>query len=155
MEEKMKELSEKLIKLLEEKKIPEAKEIIFDLFPTEFAEVAEYLPLEQTVEIFKLIKDDEKIAELLSELNSELQANIMEALGKEKASDILEEMDTDDAADFLGEITPQESRELLDLMPKEEAEEIEELLKYEENTAGSIMNNEFVALLKILLPKKQ
>jgi len=33
-------------------------------------------------------------------------------------------------------------------MPKEEAEGIEELLKYEENTAGSIMTNEFVALLE-------
>jgi len=146
MEEKTKELSEKIIRLLEEKKIQEVKEIIFDLYPTEFAELTDYLPLEQTIEIFKLIKDDEKIAELLSELNSELQANIMDALGKEKASDILEEMDSDEAADFLGEITPEESRELLDLMPKEEAEEIEELLKYEENTAGSIMNNEFVAL---------
>ncbi|OGD15569.1 magnesium transporter [Candidatus Atribacteria bacterium RBG_19FT_COMBO_35_14] len=142
----MKGISEKIIKLLEEKKIQEVKEIIFDLYPTEFVEVTHYLPLEQTVEIFKLIKDDEKIAELLSELNSELQANIMDALGKEKASDILEEMDTDEAADFLGEITPRESRELLDLMPKEEAKEIEELLKYKENTAGSIMNNEFVAL---------
>ncbi|MBE3127505.1 MAG: magnesium transporter [Candidatus Atribacteria bacterium] len=146
MEEKIKELSEKIIRLLEEKKIQEVKEIIFDLYPTEFTELTDYLPLEKTVEIFKLIKDDEKIAELLSELNSELQANIMDALGKEKASDILEEMDTDEAADFLGEITPEESRELLDLMPKEEAKEIEELLKYEENTAGSIMNNEFVAL---------
>ncbi len=146
MEDKIKGISEKIIKLLEEKKIQEVKEIIFDLYPTEFVEVTHYLPLEQTVEIFKLIKDDEKIAELLSELNSELQANIMDALGKEKASDILEEMDTDEAADFLGEITPRESRELLDLMPKEEAKEIEELLKYKENTAGSIMNNEFVAL---------
>ena len=146
MEDKIKGISEKIIKLLEEKKIQEVKEIIFDLYPTEFVEVTHYLPLEQTVEIFKLIKDDEKIAELLSELNSELQANIMDALGKEKASDILEEMDTDEAADFLGEITPRESRELLDLMPKEEAKEIEQLLKYKENTAGSIMNNEFVAL---------
>lgn len=142
----MKELSEKIIRLLEEKKAQEVKQIIDDLYPTEFVELTDYLPLEQIIEIFKLIKDDEKIAELLSELNSELQANIMDALGKEKASDILEEMDTDDAADFLSEIAPQESRELLDLMSKEEAEEIEELLKYRENTAGSIMNNEFVAL---------
>ena len=146
MEEKIKELSEKIIRLLEEKKFQEVKKIVDGLYPTEFTEVTDYLPLEQTVEIFKLIKDDEKIAKLLSELNTELQLNIMETLGKEKASDILEEMDTDEAADFLGEITPQESRELLNLMPKEEAEGIEELLKYEENTAGSIMNNEFVAL---------
>jgi len=146
MEDKIKDLPEKIIKLLEEVKIQEIKEIIDDLYPTEFSEVTDYLPVEQTIKIFKLIKDDERIAELLSELSSELQASIMEALGKEKASDILEEMDTDDAADFLGDIAPHESRKLLDLMPKEEAEGIKELLKYEENTAGSIMNNEFVSL---------
>jgi len=146
MEDKIKDLSEKIIKLLEEVKIQEIKEIIDNLYPTEFTEVTDYLPVEQTIKIFKLIKDDERIAELLSELSSELQASIMEALGKEKASDILEEMDTDDAADFLGDIAPHESRKLLDLMPKEEAEGIKELLKYEENTAGSIMNNEFVSL---------
>ena len=55
-------------------------------------------------------------------------------------------MYTDDAADLLGEITPEESRELLDLLPKEEAQEIEILMSYEENTAGSVMNNEFVAV---------
>ena len=146
MEEKIKELSTKLINLLNEKKNLEIKEVINDLFPAEFVELTEYLALEKTIEIFKILKDDEKIAEFLSELSPELQTNIMEALGKEKASNILEEMDTDDAVDFLGEITPQESRELLDLMPKEEAKEIQELLKYEENTAGSIMNNEYVAL---------
>jgi len=150
MEDKIKDLSEKIIKLLEEVKIQEIKEIIDNLYPTEFTEVTDYLPVEQTIKIFKLIKDDERIAELLSELSSELQASIMEALGKEKASDILEEMDTDDAADFLGDIAPHESRKLLDLMPKEEAEGIKELLKYEENTAGSIMNNEFVSLPEAL-----
>jgi len=58
MEEKMKELSEKIIRLLEEKKIQEVKEIINDLYPTEFAELTDYLPVEQAIEIFKLIKDD-------------------------------------------------------------------------------------------------
>ncbi len=67
MEDKIKEISEKIIKLLEEKKIQEIKEIIDDLHPTEFAELTDYLLLEQTIGIFKLLKDDEKIAELLSE----------------------------------------------------------------------------------------
>ena len=151
MEEKRKEFAKKIIRILEESKYEELKEIINNLYPTEFAEIIDYLPLEKIIEIFKRLKDDEKIAELLAELGSELQTTIMEALGKEKASDILEEMDTDEAADFLGEITPQESRELLDLMPKEEAAGIEELLKYKENTAGSIMNNEFVSLPEILV----
>ena len=151
MEEKRKEFAKTIISLLEGKKNEKLKEIIDDLYPTEFSEIVDYIPFEKIIEIFKILKDDEKIAELFTELNSDLQTNIMDALGKEKVSDILEEMDTDEAADFLGEIAPQQSRELLDLMPKEEAAGIEELLKYEENTAGSIMNNEFVSLPENLI----
>jgi len=53
----MKELAEKIIKLLEEKKVQEIREAIDDLYPPEFAELADDLSLEQTIEIFKLLKD--------------------------------------------------------------------------------------------------
>jgi len=151
MEERRKEFAKNILRMLNEKKNEEVKEIISNLHPIDFAEIVDFIPLGQLIEIFKILKDDEKIAELLTELGSDLQTDVMDALGKEKASDILEEMDTDEAVDVLSEMTPQESRELLDLMPKEEAAGIEELLKYEENTAGSIMNNEFVAIPEDLI----
>jgi len=137
---------EKIKRLLEDKKTAELKELVGDLHPNDFSEIAEELSPEQIIEIFWLIKDREKIAEYISELSTELQSSLLNAMSKKQASEILEEMDTDEAVDFLTEIAPKESRELLDLMPKEEAEEIEELMKYEENTSGSIMNNEFVTL---------
>jgi len=137
---------EKIKRLLEDKKTAELKELVGDLHPNDFSEIAEELSPEQIIEIFWLIKDREKIAEYISELSTELQSSLLNAMSKKQASEILEEMDTDEAVDFLTEIAPEESRELLDLMPKEEAEEIEELMKYEENTSGSIMNNEFVTL---------
>ncbi len=144
MEEKI--MIEKIKRLLDEKKTEELEVLVGDIHPNDFSEIAEYFSPEQIIEIFRLIKDREKIAEYISELNSELQSELLNAMSKKQASKILEEMDTDEAVDILGEITPEESRELLDLMPKEEADEIEELMKYEENTAGSIMNNEFVTL---------
>jgi len=144
MEDKM--IIEKIKRLLEDKKTAELKELVGDLHPNDFSEIAEELSPEQIIEIFWLIKDREKIAEYISELSTELQSSLLNAMSKKQASEILEEMDTDEAVDFLTEIAPEESRELLDLMPKEEAEEIEELMKYEENTSGSIMNNEFVTL---------
>lgn len=144
MEEKIN--IEKIIRLLEEKKLEELKELVGGLHPNDFSEIAEDLSIEQIIEIFKFIKDKEKIAEYISELNYELQSDLLNAISKKQASEILKEMDTDEAVDILGEIAPEESRELLDLMPKKEAEEIEELMKYEENTAGSVMNNEFITL---------
>ena len=132
--------------LLAEDRVDELKELVGDLHPNDFSEIASELSPEQITEIFKLIKDRETITDYLSELSTDLQSILLNAMGKEQASEILKEMDTDDAADLLGEIPPEESRELLDLLPKEEAQEIETLMRYEENTAGSIMNNEFVAL---------
>ncbi|MDD4363693.1 MAG: magnesium transporter [Atribacterota bacterium] len=144
MDEKL--LIEKIKRLLEKKQLDELKEIVKDLHPNDFNVIANELTIEQIIEIFKLIKEKEIIAEYISELNSDIQSELLNTMSKKQASDILKEMDTDEAVDLLGEITPEESRELLDLMPKEEAEEIEELMKYEGNTSGSIMNNEFVAL---------
>lgn len=144
MEDKI--IIEKIKQLLDEKKSEELKDLVGDLHPNDFSEIAEELSPEQIIEIFQLIKDREKIGEYISELNSELQTDLLSAMSKKQASEILEEMDTDEAVDLLAEIAPKESRQLLDLMPKEEADEIEELMKYEENTAGSIMNNEFLIL---------
>jgi magnesium transporter len=148
MEEKM--VIEKIIRLLTEKKSAELKDLVEGIHPNDFSKIAEELSPEQIIELFSLIEDREKIAEYISELNSELQSDLLNAMSKKQASEILEEMDTDEAVDILGEIAPEESRELLDLMSKEEANEIEELMKYEENTAGSIMNNEFVTLPEYL-----
>ena len=139
-------LIDQIKQLLAEDRVDELKELVGDLHPNDFSEIASELSPEQITEIFKLIKDRETITDYLSELSTDLQSILLNAMGKEQASEILKEMDTDDAADLLGEIPPEESRELLDLLPKEEAQEIETLMRYEENTAGSIMNNEFVAL---------
>lgn len=148
MEEKM--VIDKIKQLLNDKKVKELKELVSDLHPNDFGDVAEDLSSEQIMEIFRLIDDQGKVAEYISELNPELQSDLLNAMSKKQASEILKEMDTDEAVDLLGEIAPEDSRQLLDLMPKEEAIEIEELMKYEENTAGSVMNNEFVTLPKNL-----
>jgi len=144
MEDKI--VVEKIKRLLDEKKTEELRSLVGDLHPNDFSEIAENLSADQIIEIFRYIKDKETIAEYISELNSELQSELFNTMSKKQASEILEEMDTDEAVDILGEIAPEESRALLNLMPKEEASEIEELMKYKENTTGSIMNNEFVAL---------
>jgi magnesium transporter len=144
MEEKM--TVNKIKQLLTERRLAELKDLIGELHPADFSEIAEELSLAELIEIFKLIPDREKIAEYISELPFELQSDLLKAMSKEQASEVLTEMDTDEAVDLLAEIAPEESQEFLGLLPQDEAAEIKELMKYEENTAGSIMNNEFVSL---------
>lgn len=140
--------------LLEEQKMEELKELIGDIYPSDFKEIAEALSAEEIIRIFHLIEDKEKIAEYIAEMPTELQADLLKLMDKKQVSEILGEMDTDEAVDLLGEIPQEESRDFLALLPKEEADEIEELMKYEDSTAGSIMNNEFVTLSEELTVQK-
>src|SRR5712675_1464690 len=82
--------------------------------------------------------------EKLEELDERLTTQIVEKLDPEKAADILEEMAPDAAADVLADLPRETSEELLEEMPGHEASEVRGLLAFDENTAGGMMNPEFV-----------
>jgi magnesium transporter len=75
-----------------------------------------------------------------------MQASILESLEPEKAADIVEEMSPDEAADVLSEMKEETSEEILDEMDSAPKTEVRELLEYDQDTAGGLMNTEFVAL---------
>jgi Mg/Co/Ni transporter MgtE len=85
-------------------------------------------------------------ADALSEVDPKMQASILEALEPEKAADIVEEMAPDEAADILSELEEGTSEEIMDEMDSAEKTEVQELLEFEEDTAGGMMNTEYVAL---------
>jgi magnesium transporter len=85
-------------------------------------------------------------AETLSEVDPDIQASILESLEADKAADIVEEMAPDEAADVLAELGKETSEEILDEMESEPETEVRELLEFEEDTAGGLMNTEYVAL---------
>jgi magnesium transporter len=62
-----------------------------------------------------------------------------------KASNIIEMMPPDEAADILSELSPEKAKDILERIEKEEAEDIQELLGHEEDTAGGLMTNVFIA----------
>ena len=113
------------------------------IHPADLADIMEKLSPEERQAIIDSI-DEEVAAEALAELDKRLQAQIMENMDPEKAADILEEMDPDAAADLLADLTPETSKEVLQELPREEAQEFQELLRYPENSAGGLMNTEFV-----------
>jgi Mg/Co/Ni transporter MgtE len=57
-------------------------------------------------------------------------------------------MEPDEAADLLAEVDETRANHLLTLMDTEEAEKVRELLEHEEDSAGGLMNNEFLALTR-------
>src|SRR6267378_1738669 len=114
-----------------------------NMHPADLADIMEDLSPDERQSIIASL-DEETAAEALAELDKRLTSQIVETLDPEKAADILEEMDPDQAADVLAGLTPETSRDVLREMPGEEAREVRELLKFEANSAGGMMNTDFV-----------
>ena len=115
------------------------------MHPADLADIVEELSPEDREAIIEAI-DTEVAAEALSEMDPETQAQIIESLDAGKAADILEEMAPDEAADVLGELEEETSEEILEEMESAPKAEVEELLEYDEDTAGGLMNTEFLAV---------
>lgn len=115
------------------------------MHPADLADIVEELGPAERESIFETI-DSEVAAEALSEVDPKMQASILESLEPEKAADIVEEMSPNEAADALSELEEETSDEILEEMQSEEKSEVQELLEYKEDTAGGMMNTEYVAL---------
>lgn len=115
------------------------------MHPADLADIVEELGPDDREAIFESI-DREVAADTLSEVEPVIQASILESLEAEKAADILEEMAPDQAADALAELEVETSREILAEMESQPKTEVRELLGFREDTAGGLMNTEYIAL---------
>jgi magnesium transporter len=119
--------------------------LLEDMHPADLADIVEDLSPKDREAIFETI-DSEVAADALSEIDPDIQASILESLETEKAAEIVEEMAPDEAADVLGGLEEETSQEILDEMEHEPKSELSELMEFEEDTAGGMMNTEYVAL---------
>jgi CBS domain-containing protein/sporulation protein YlmC with PRC-barrel domain len=115
------------------------------MHPADLADIVEELSPEDRESIFENI-NSEVAADALTEVDPDIQASILESLETETAADIVEEMSPDHAADALSELGAETSEEILEEMENAPKSEVRELLEFEEDTAGGMMNTEFVSL---------
>ncbi len=119
--------------------------ILERMHPADLADIVEDLSPEDREAIFETM-DSEAAADALSEVEPDIQASILESLEPEKAADIVEEMSPHEAADILAELEEQTSEDILEEMEQAPKTEVEELLEFREDSAGGLMNTEYVAL---------
>jgi magnesium transporter len=115
------------------------------IHPADLADIVEELSPEGREAIFEAL-DSEVAAEALSEVDPKMQASILESLEPEKAADIVEEMSPHEAADVLAELEETTSEEILEEMESAPESEVRELLEFKDDTAGGMMNTEYIAV---------
>ena len=122
-----------------------AYELVEPLHPADIADLFELLNHEDRAALAKAITDLLS-PEVIAELNDYVRDDMMEALPPGAVADIAEQLDTDDAVQLIEDLEPEDQRAILAEMEPEDRAAIESALAYPEETAGRLMQREFVAV---------
>lgn len=117
------------------------------LHPADIADIVEELGVTQGADLLERL-DDETAADALTEVEPAMQSDIVEEIKPAAAADIIEAMEPDDAADLISDLPQDTARQIMAEMETEEKAEVQELLQYPEDSAGGIMNNEYLAVAR-------
>ena len=108
-------------------------------------------------DLFELVDEDKRAplaealgdlvsADVLAEMNDYVREDLIEVLDAGQIADLTEQLDTDDAVAIIEDLEEHEQKAVLAEMEPEERAAVESALTYEEETAGRIMQREFVAV---------
>ena len=86
------------------------------------------------------------VPEILTELDESVRDEVLHVLAPQEVAEAVTELDTDDAVDLLEDLNADEQREVLAAVPVEERAAVEEGLGYAEDSAGRLMQRDFVAV---------
>jgi magnesium transporter len=86
-------------------------------------------------------------SEVISEMHEESHPEeLLLQLHPDKRTEIVEELDYDDATDIISQLEEHEQKEILQDLSEDDASSIRNLLSYDEETAGGLMNTEFIRI---------
>ncbi|MDR0921397.1 MAG: magnesium transporter [Lactobacillales bacterium] len=139
---------ENILSALKNEQMAEFRPRFLALHKHEQGQFYESLDISERELLYQYISPKElaEVFDILEEDNEDIHG-FLEEMMPEYAAEMLSEMYSDNAADLLATLTDKQADDYLGLMDVEDANDIKELMHYEENTAGSIMTTEFVAIV--------
>ena len=147
VEEQKEELTEeRILEMLEDRRYKELKEELENnMYPVDLADILEEFEQKQLVMVFRLLAKEEA-AETFAYMNSDLREILINALTDSELEEVMEEMYLDDTVDVLEELPANVVDRLLLVTDEEKRRQINQLLQYPEDSAGSVMNVDYIAL---------
>lgn len=136
---------ERLTDLAEKKQFRKLKEILCDMNEVDIAEVLAELSTEQALVTFRLLPKD-LATEVFSSMEVEEQQDIITSMDDRELHQIIEDLAIDDAVDLVEELPATVVKRILKNAASGTRQLINQYLQYPENSAGSIMTAEYVAL---------
>lgn len=140
-EQKMNQLTD----LADKKHFKRLKEELCDLNEVDIAEILNMLTPEQALVAFRLLPKD-LATEVFACLEIEEQKQIINSLEDTELQQIIEDLAIDDAVDMVEELPASVVKRILKIATPDTRQLINQYLQYPDNSAGTIMTAEYVAL---------
>ena len=146
-QEELEQYQERIDELAKEKRYAELRDLFLPMEPADIALLLEEGKQEQMPLLYRLLPK-ETAAEVFVELEPESQEMLINGFSNTELTEVLDELYLDDAVDIVEEMPASVVIRILDKATPEMRKSINEILKYPEDSAGSIMNMEFLSLKK-------
>lgn len=138
-------LNQILSTLKEEKKYSTLRDVLAAMNPVNLAELFSQVPEDQVPILFRLLSR-ETAADVFVEMDNDAQERLIRGLSDKELKAVVDELAADDAADLVDEMPAPVVTRILRQADPEMRRTINELLRYPEDSAGSIMTVEYMAL---------
>lgn len=130
---------------IEAQNLDRVRELALGLRAPDLADVIELLGADERVALIQALGASFE-PEVLSELDAGVRDQLFEALPKDFLADAVSQLETDDAAYVMEGLEEAEKQDLLARMPASDRVALERNLEYPEETAGRLMQTDFVAV---------
>jgi magnesium transporter len=136
---------ENILEALENRDGAKLHVLFDDLGVYDKADLLEKINNEQRQEFLKLY-DDLFEAEVFSYLQEDIRKNILEGMGAYQIATLISELDSDDALDLILPLEEEFQQEIIRKLSSKTRVILEEGLSFPEDSAGRLMQREFVAV---------
>ena len=146
MTEEMENLFEKLTAYYENRKYADLRMLLLDMEPTDIAAfMEETLGDKDQIRFFRLLPK-ELASDVFVEIDSDTQEHLIKSFSDTELKAVIDDMFLDDTVDIIEEMPANVVKRILASSTPENRKQLNELLEYPDDSAGSIMTTEFVAL---------
>lgn len=138
-------LHEKIEELISQRNFKELTQILKDAYPIDIAEAFEGLD-EKKINITYRLLPKTTAAEVFVDMEPDMQQLLISGFSDSELKDIIDELYVDDAVDIIEEMPATVVDRILKNANESTRKIINEILLYPEDSAGSVMTTEYIAL---------
>jgi len=137
-----------ILQSIQEENLEAARDSLLSLHVADLAAVINQATHDQRAKITQIVRNNIDPM-LLVELDEDVREEIIKLLGYKHTAALLSKLDIDDIVYAIMDIDENVASEVLPFFSKTKREELEELLSYPEESAGRIMQKQFISVSEL------